>query len=157
MSKSTPLSPEEHERFKLNPTVLAQMVRLKHGALGISQIQLCRILNISQGTLQRWERGLFDPTFVRLANLLFGEAIEVDEIEHEHLDRRRRPSRPSVRLRSDPELEMWRRRALNAEASLQEVTTAILIWRRKTGINKSHPRAPADQRDIAPHHEPPQS
>lgn len=52
-----------------------KQLRKKHG---MKQIELCRLLNIAQGTLSGWETGKFEPDVSSLIKMseIFGETID---------------------------------------------------------------------------------
>ena len=52
-----------------------KQLRKKHG---MKQIELCRLLNIAQGTLSGWETGNFEPDVSALVKMseIFGETID---------------------------------------------------------------------------------
>lgn len=105
MSKSEPISSLEIERMGITPVMLSELVHSRRVALGLTKKAFASRLHVHLSTVSRWERGLFDPTFVRLANLIFG------------LNR--------SGTGTDPMIEYWMRRAINAERLVTDIRTRL--------------------------------
>lgn len=99
MAKREPLTGEELLGMALPPKSVGKMLTAKRVALGMSVGQVADLMHVHRRTVVAWERGQMDVNFARLLNWL----MEGD---------------------SDA-TEMWRRRALMAEAALKDVNLAL--------------------------------
>jgi transcriptional regulator with XRE-family HTH domain len=89
--------------MKLKPMDIGKLMTARRKEAGLNQRQMARQLGVSQMTVARLEKGSIQPTTVRVINwLLNGE----DSIN-----------------------EMWRKRALIAEATIKDILDATREYR----------------------------
>jgi transcriptional regulator with XRE-family HTH domain len=108
MSKGPPLTPEEEATMQLNRKVVGELLRTRRVALGLSRIEAAHAIGVTTTTITRWESGLADSTSTRMMNFMMG-------FDMEHVN------------------EMWRRRALVAEAALRDINVGIKEYRKAIG------------------------
>lgn len=111
MASRTPLSSEERLRMSMPPESVGRMIAAKRVALGISQHEVARQMGVHSKTVQAWEKGKMDVNFVRLLNWILDGDGDVTE--------------------------MWRRRALVAEATIRDVAMSLREWR-QTGRSEAY-------------------
>lgn len=97
------LTPEELSRLKMKPADIGKLLTARRAACGLSERQVARHLNVSQATVSRWERGYITATTVKMLNFLLGGEDSINE--------------------------MWRRRALIAEATIKDILVATREYR----------------------------
>jgi len=81
-----------------------RIVRARRESAGLSRREVARTINVSPTTLTRWEKGLADPSTVKAVMWLLEGGI-------------------------DGETEMWRARALLAEATLRDINAATVDYK----------------------------
>jgi transcriptional regulator with XRE-family HTH domain len=129
MPNAKPLTQEEYLRLKIKPEDLGKLMTARRAARGLSQRQVAEYFNVSQSTIARWESGHIIATTVKMVNyLLDGE----DSIN-----------------------EMWRVRALVAEATIKDILDVTREYRESQQLRKGYiierPGGPPPQR-TSPRH-----
>ena len=71
----------------------------------MSQIQLAKIVGVTQGAVYQWEKGLASPAFKNLRDIALALDVTVDELlresdeqEAKHGQKKQKPARGSVGL-----------------------------------------------------------
>lgn len=104
MGKRAPITLEEEAGYKISRQQLGRLLRTRRVSEGISQRAMAEQLKIDRRTLGLWEKGEVSVELIRLLNYILGDETSM--------------------------ANMWRRRALLAEAALKDVTEAIIEYRR---------------------------
>lgn len=97
-----PLSQRERRDLAYSPDAIGLALMSRRVAEGISQGELARRIRVTDGTIGNWEKGLMPVTSARVLSYVYAEA------GHE---------------------ELWRQRALLAEAALRQITEAMSTYR----------------------------
>lgn len=98
-----PLTDTELAGLKLKPRDLGRMVTARRAELGISEREMAIRAGVSQATVSRWEHGEITSTTVKMLNVLLDDGDRVNDI--------------------------WRRRALIAEATLRDLISILREYR----------------------------
>jgi transcriptional regulator with XRE-family HTH domain len=98
-----PLTKEEIAKFKFKPKDLAKVITARRAGKRLTQYDVAKQMGVSQATVMRLERGDCDSTTIRVINWLMDDEDSINE--------------------------MWRKRALIAEATIKDVLAATREYR----------------------------
>lgn len=59
---------------------MGEMIRRRRMAMGISQGRLAKLMNVTQGSVSQWEKGLTHPKVESLPKLAFTLGVSIDEL-----------------------------------------------------------------------------
>lgn len=104
MGKRQAITPEEEAGYRVTRVQLGRLLRTRRVAMGISQRAMAEQLKVDRRTLGLWEKGEVSVELIRLFNYILGEESSM--------------------------AEMWRKRALLAEAALKDITESIIEYRK---------------------------
>jgi transcriptional regulator with XRE-family HTH domain len=116
VAKRQPITDLELRGMSLPPKTLGASFKAKRVALKLSRHEVARRIHVSPKTIQQWELGNLDPLAVRLINWILEGDSDVTE--------------------------MWRRRALLAEAALKDITVALREFRETARSEANELREP---------------
>lgn len=103
-----PLTREEISRMKMKPMDIGKLVTARKKERGLNQRQLANELGVGQMTIARLERGEIQATTIRIINWLMAGEDSINE--------------------------MWRVRALIAEATIKDILDATREYREASSL-----------------------
>lgn len=91
--------------MRYSPKAIAGVLKARRLAMELSQEELGRMLNVNGATIRNWENGAVPVVACRILSWLFEE---------------------------DGRIELWKERAMLAEAALKDVQSSVIAYRSST-------------------------
>jgi transcriptional regulator with XRE-family HTH domain len=105
--RQRPITLTEQKHLQYSPKAVAGALHARRLALGLSAEELGRELNVNGTTIRNWESGAVPVVACRILSWLFAD---------------------------DQSTELWRERAMLAEAALKDVQRSMVEYRSSNGF-----------------------